>query len=659
MPNASKPDKIAPLTGILDTRSQPDEMPPGSLRWRQNIQAVNERTSRRGCGWSKLLSESNYNNTDFHDQLLAIAGTQREPITFQAELEPSDGARYLFIGTQSRIFQLNPYSGNYSLIASGMGGGPGVDCAGPRFQVSLIGDYAIFTNGYDAPFYHIIDQPQNPSGSSVNQITDLALISLQSAKKTWVWRDCVFLANVQMGGVSAPYRMVWSDYQNPTSFDPSVAGSIAGYLDLPFGEEILAGMAFANSFLIYTTKSIWELYVNATGTFQVKQMSGISEQNCLRFENTLVNVGDGHLYMGRDRIYFFNQFMSEPDQIEWLHLADNPLYANLDADACRANVAVYVNNEILISVLTNDSKNNCPDITIRINRQYRHADIIDHGFTSLVSFRPQFVPSFRDFLVDQGICTLQGMADNGIGFVNEGLPRPVKPSAPFSPTCIYTHAVKQYPGIGLEDLSRPTPAADSLCALLNQDGYAGLSDFKPACNPEAILVGASSEDWCLKQIGGVFYRERCANPTAVGSTGTIGYSASVGAYILDGYDSIFVFPPMWVPDSVVTISKVRFNYIAAQQAVPSKVALQVGISGQVADANSGSCGIKWQSMSNKPMVCMTKEISDKTSPSADLQWNFLFTGKFLHLRLQINGTGGDCLLSGIQADVSGGVARNY
>ena len=644
----------------MDTRSQPDEMQPGSLRWRQNIQAVGERTVRRGCGWSKLFTQSNYNNADFHDQLLAITGGQREPITYQQEIEATDGARYLFIGTQSRLFRLNQYSGNYVFIGGGYGGGVGVDCAGPRFQGAILGDYAIFTNGHDAPFYHVVDQYPNLDGASVNVITDLAVIGLQTARKVWVWRNVVFFANVQMDGVKMPWRIVWGDYNAPLSLDPAKQGSIAGYQDLAFGEQILAAAPYANSYLIYTNKNVYQMSVGTGGTFSFQALPGFNSQNCIRYENTLVNIGDGHAYMGKDRIYFYNQYMSEPDITEWLHYGDNPIYDNIDESNCTANVATLIDGEVYFSVKTMNSTNGCPDITLRVNKNYKYADIVDYGFTSLRIFRPQNTPSLRDFLIDQKICDAASLKTIGAGWTNEGVSVVLAPTGAFVPQCTYTHESIQTPiGISIEDLSQPNPAHDSLCALLNADGYPNMDSFCKSCDANPILIGASSDDWCLKQIGGVFYRERCVNVSAVGIQGELGYQTSAGVYSLDGYDSMIYFAPMWLQDSIASVSKVKLNYIAAQQSPVALAKLSVGVSGQVADANVGQCAIKWGALTPKPLVCMTAEISKKTSPSADLQWNFYFEGKFVHAKLEINGVGGDSLLSGVQADVSASAQKNY
>src|SRR5208283_154899 len=113
MPMQFKGVPVAPLTGLFDAVSQPDNMDPGSVRWRQNFQTLNAKTIRRGHGWEKLLNSSNYNNADFHDQLLLFQGATREPVTHLNVVESSRKVRWLIACTQSRIAKLNAFSGNW------------------------------------------------------------------------------------------------------------------------------------------------------------------------------------------------------------------------------------------------------------------------------------------------------------------------------------------------------------------------------------------------------------------------------------------------------------------------------------------------------------------------------------------------------------------
>lgn len=712
---------LAPLTGKLDIRGQPDLMESGSLRMRQNFSTSDEKVIERGAGWQKLFSQAAYNNTDFHDQLLTFGGTTREPITMLAEVESSNKARWLFLATQSRIAKLNQYTGNWTILGTGFGGGIGADLTGPRFQCAVLGDYVTFTNGVDMPMYYVMDSLftadqvytgvwSNPNGNitpanqsdtaqyfqenvtpvvlwdwdEINLVwtlsttllqtfQDLELINLTTARKTWMWRNCLFLADVTMDGTRLSYRIVWSDYNDPISFDPSVNGSITGFLDLDFGETILGAKPAGNSLLIYTNLGIWEMYVldtansastsaTTTSVFGVRKLPGIEKKSCLKYENTLADAGEYHIYMGTDRIYAFNQWMTEPDELEWINSAGSVLYDNIQDSICQAHVACIHNDEVLFSVLTANSKNGCPDITLRINKTYRTADVVDAGFTALCEYRSQMVPTIRDWIIDQNICTPAELINAGYGWTNEGLPNPLPtPSAPFTPTVIYTHETQTVAGVVTEDWTQPQASSDSLCALLSQEGFGSLLSYCEKCDTSPSLVGVGSIDWCLKEVGSVYYRERCANPTAIGASGDYGYTSSSGSYLLDGYTSIIRFAPIFGPGKIAQIEKILLNFLTVlsqSSQGPTIMNCRIGLSGQLYDPNSTNPAcIKWISLTPKQLKCLSKltaaqYASRNITPSDDLTWNMFLEARFIYIELSIAGTGGECSLSGIMANVN-------
>lgn len=929
---------IAPLTGLLDVRSSPDLLPSGSMRWRQNLQTVGDGKLRRGCGWQKLLNKSPYNNQDFHDQLLTFGGTTREPITMLCESESSTGIRSLWAATQSRIAKLNETTGNWKIMGSGFGGGAGTDCAGPRFHAAVSGDYMFFTNNFDRPKVHRLEQPPFDD-ELLSDIPDLETIGLSQAAHVWEWKDVVFFADVTMDGLRQTNRIVWGDYKKPMSFDPAKADSIAGYKDLNFGERILAGLpTSANTFLIYTTQGIWELSIVAgEQVFAWREAYKGKDSDftgILAYENTLIDLGGEHLYLASDRPYLFSSYRSAPEPVEWLHRAASVLYDDLDDSVCRTHIGWVHGDEAFFSVKRN-TDTGCPGVTLRINTQYKVVDVIDHGFTAACNFRSQPIPSIRDFILDNKICTLEGMASTfaeyGLGspFENEGLPAPfATPSAAFTPETFYTPVTQEIePGVDTEDWNQPAADAASLCALL---GDRTLSDFCSVCEGPSLLVLASAQDWCLKQYDGVRYRERCVNPTAVGTeedsvlpldvavdlvfvtdesgsmsdiqnilasvtadleaqllaagigngslanrygsvafghgdpaeqeiaftsaaafataaagiglpggameedgyegidfaitdmpwrtspnvtkliflitdedrnqryytdgptqdaqyhslkkklvdggfvlaamcnSGVIGlrdgsnnlmiamdytgkcyaadgaggymestnghteapapdgdtgtyptgqveeyidlalaptvmgyyfdlkryresalnadsllavivpamaagilqnlttvlYTSAVGNYLLDGYDSILRFAPLFQEKAMVTVERFKLNGIPAVQAEPSALQLRIGISGQTADPNDDRCLIVWHNLSTKLLKCLTARTADehrtaKSAPALPIEWGFHYTGRNIFFEWKIAGTGGDGIFSGVVVDAKSEATHNF
>lgn len=669
MSTKSKGIPVAPLTGVLDVRSAPNDMPAQSLRMRQNMRTISQNKLRRGNGWQKFLSSSAYNNEDFHDQLLTFTpGIGRQPPTLMVEAESTRGVRSLFVATQSKIAQLNEYSGNYRIIGKGYGGTPSTNASAPRFKSAQVGDYLVFTNDFDRPMYHQLEANAVDSPALLKTFDDLELIGLTRAKVVWQWHNCLFFADVEMEGERFSYRLIWSDFNNPISFDPAVISSITGTKDLFSNERILAGMPLGNSFLIYTTRGIWEMVlVGGDQSFAFRRVfNGEENENTaiLKYPNTLISLGDQHVYAAQDGLYSFNQYSARPQRPEWLHRSTPLIYQNINEDLCESHVAAFFDNELYISTASNAASNGCPDRTLRVNWSYQVSDFIDFGFTTFCAYRSFKVPTIRDFIIENAICTVSGLISAGYPWGDEGLPNPVPIStAPFTPKSFYTVTPQTISGVTTEDWNKVSADSDSLCALL---GSERLDDICRKCNASAVFAAVSSGDWCLKQImPEIFYRERCVNPAAVGITSGTGYASSVGSYLLDGYDSILRFAPMFAGKPDIRCEEFRLDYLAQPQAIPSLIGLRVGISAQPVDPNSeGDCGLVWNQHSLKPMKCLTNfvpldHLKNNTVPSEYHHWNFFRKGRVLYLELKFGGTGGDSVLTGVTADAGQDDAVNY
>jgi hypothetical protein len=661
---------VSPLTGVLDARSSPDLMPANSLRMRKNFKTTDEGKLRRGTGWQKLLSTSNYNNTDFHDQLLTFTpGLTRQPITSLFVATSSRKVKTLFACTQGKIASLNALSGNWRILGSGYGSSQTVSASGVRFSVSQLGDYVIFTNDFDKPMYHLMETNPVDAEPELQTFDDLDTIGLTRASLTWVWKNVVFFANVEMDGERMAYRLIWSGYNNPTAFDPADVESITGSKDLYLNEEILGGAPMGNSFLIYTNKGIWEMSV--AGGEQVFNFKRIydGENNegigVLKYQNTLVALQDRHVYMAEDGIYSFNPYSGAPERVEWMHRASSLIYDNLNT-SCTPHVAVHHGNELFISVATNNAEADCPDLTLCFNTKYNTAHLIDHGFTAFCSFQPFTGPTIRDFIIQNGICTLEGITSAGYGFENEGLPRPLPESTgDFTPQTIYTSSPLDIgDGTLVENYDSVSSDSDSLCALL---GGLQEDEICNQCDARTVLVGASSADWCLKEFGDYFFRERCVNTSATGTTDSNGYTSSVGSYVLDGYDSVMVFQPMYnraVNDPLIQLDAFHVGMLPAVQTVPNKIGLRIGISSVPEDPNQADAPIVWHQHSLKDMTRTSNRtpaahLARNTIPTEPFHWNVYRVGRVLYSEIKITGTGGDVTLSFIRADVASVEANNY
>lgn len=651
---------IAPLTGPLDVRSNPDQLGAGTLRMRQNLQTKAHGKVARGCGWSKLLTNSRYNNEDFHDQLLVLSNIAtpdftavRQPVTLLFEAESTRGVRSLIAAKQGVVAKLNEYSGNWIILGSGYGGTQTTSAAAPRFKCAQVGDFIGFTNDFESPMYYRMEDVSVSGSPLLQKFTDLETIGLSRAAVIWEWRGCLFLADVEMDGERFAYRLLWSDFNNPTGFDPADLQSITGSKDLYTHERILGGRPLGNTFIIYTTHGIWEMAViGGDQSFAfTRRYNGEDNEGAavLKYPNTLVNLPSAHGYLAEDGFYIFSPWYGQPERSEWAHLSTPIILDNIDTVNCGVHVAAFNANELLISTASADATDQCPDRTLRINMNYRAADKIDFGFTAFTNYRSYRVPTVRDFIVENDICSISGLADSGFPYVKEGLPSPaLAATAPFTPTHFYTATPQTIGDVTTEDWNQPTADSDSLCALL---GNERLDDVCRKCETPTLLVGASSEDWCLKQIGGVFYRERCANPAAVGTVITEGYQSSVGSYILDGYESIIRTAPMFSERFLVQMDELQIDFLARMD---SKLYLRIGIASQVCDPNTDECRIVWFVHTPEDLVCHTKltaaeHLKRNTIPSLFPHWHLMRKGRILCAEIKIIGTGGDTDLSGLKA----------
>lgn len=686
-----------PLTGLLDNRSQPDVMQPFSFRKIQNWRCTDRNKLCRSSGWDKLFTKLEYNNEDYHDQLLALQtyydsaddgtdpqtittypnaactgsiktrSTGRQPFTMGFEAVSTTGTRRLIVATESRISVNNKSTGNWKIIADGYGQGTSNGtCPRRRFYATQNLDVVLFTNNYDRPIYWTFDHGTFGCGmQAVSEIPDLAVIGLSKAAVTWTWRGVTFLADVEMDGLRHEARFVWSNYQDPLSWDPAKTDTIAGYQDLEYGEKILGGLAIGDVFLIYTNKRIWTLQgVGGDEVFRVTaRYEPENKEACLFYRNTLTSIGDTHFYAGSDGLYEYDLYAQMPRRVDWIHYGTKLVFDDILSTCCDNPIAEYYpgTKELFFSWPQLSSTSCCNSMTLRIcvdkENGRQHVGTIDHGFTMFVVHSPDDRTNVRDWIIENCICTGEQMNAMGYGYIKEGLPL-----ADPVPTCtprdaIYTNHALEVPGnygYYVEDFTYPDYSYYSLCNLL---GDTRLDDLCNLCETTPIFVMASSQDWCLKQLSESMYRERCVFPNAVGSSGDGGYTSSVGTYTLDGYDSILVPAPMnWGdPTKNKEINLFHVELDAALAVSPGLLRLRVGQSEQIVDTNSERCALLWSDEDPIELECQgltaAQHAEEGTRPDQGFGWPVRILGKWTYWELKITGTGGACCLSRVTQSV--------
>lgn len=685
-----------PLTGLLDNRSNPDDMPPFSFRLRKNLWQPEERKLCRMPGWTKLFSASPYNNQDLHDQMLAaqqyyasVPGADdsgvdawpdttgmcsgsvltlnvgRQPFTMLYSATSTAGTRRLFAATESRLYSLNEKTGGWRLLADGYGEMV-VDGTSPRlrFYATQNGDRLLFTNDFDEPMVHVFDQPHFGCDiEAVSSIPDLAVIGLSKAAVTFTWRGITFLADVEMDGLRYEQRLVWSNFEDLTSWDPAKTDSLAGFQDLEFGEKILGGEEAGDVFLIYTSRRIWEMRaVGGEILFEFHKRYTPSQPGlgCLAFRNTLVAYRGTHYYCGYDGIYAYNLNLLEPERVQWIHAGSGVMFNNLAADFCNHTVAGFntKSNELWISWVPAGSVTGLPTQTLVVNLRYPMVHTVDDGFTAFVNHQPDTRGSVRDFILQYCACDIAGLDALGYGYTKEGLPTS-EAACPILATSIYTDVGVAVLDATVEDWEQPTHAANSLCTFL--DGVR-LDTLCQACEDDPDFIMASSVDWAIKQFAPeAFYREMVdpADYNNAGTMGDTGYTNAAVDYILNGYDSYLRTGAQGFGEKrdEKTIRRLVVIGSAAVQTEPSDLELRVGYSSQAYDSNDeAACSILWQAQNPQPLDCLDNRTTGehaaaRTRPAKPWEWPLFNRGYFLYWELKIAGTGGSSCFSEVLQDI--------
>lgn len=551
-----KPTRWRPLAGLLDNRSDPDNMAPYSFRRRLNFWSTDINQCGRMPGFEKLFSSEDYNNADLHDQLISLQQyyadnpeddtnsndvlswpnvacegplqtrqTGRQPITYLQKVVSSFGSRALLAGTESRLYQYNNSTANWKILADGFGTGlsdgtmPSV-----RFKSAQLNDAVILTNDYDVPFYWLFGQGHHGCEiTSTQSLPDLSLIGLNRAKHVWVFRNVVIFGNVEMDGQRYAGRIVWGDYNN-LNFDPANTGSIAGFADLDTGEEILGGAEINNEFLIYTNRGIWMLQATGTDTVWqlIKRYSPKAEgEGCLFYPNTLVSTGGTHYYAGSDGIYGYNLYTPEPERIEWIHAGTAVMFNEICSSCCESHVAEYdpIRSHIILSYATTPIHKS-PTTTIIINLERKFVSYMDEGFSAFLNYENDERQTLREWLVENCVCDFYDLYDAGFAFRKEGRPLnwETSPDCPdiqtiFTTVPLYDLYDTYLESVMVEDYEQPTFGLYSLCDHL--EGQT-LLDGCEGCKGMATFIGACVRDFSLKQMWTAYVREICTNPYTSG-----------------------------------------------------------------------------------------------------------------------------------------------
>lgn len=379
---------LSPLSGGLDIRSRPADIPAGWFRYKSNFSMTPSGKLCRRQGFAKAFSKSGYNNQDLHHQ-----GGTRESITMLYENTWADGSRFLFAGTLSRLYTLDETVGDWTTITTGKGSGTSV------FRAATLHDIITFVNGVD-------DVLQYQKGTGVMPPNaDLVFLQLTAPRFTIMFNGFIFVMNDVEGGIRNTSRVRWCDLNDPTTWispqDVPTADNLAGFQDLDYGDEILAAGVLLGALYIFTRRAIWRCTVGALQSGQTFQFTRVyyepdNQMGCLVFPYTLTSDGQNFWYMSRDAIYKYNPYMVAPDRKEsdgndWLYRASGAIYtfatSAINSDLCNLPCACFVpiTRELYFSWPSGTHTQNNWSLVAQVDQ--RTADVVDHGFSSIKNYR--------------------------------------------------------------------------------------------------------------------------------------------------------------------------------------------------------------------------------------------------------------------------------
>lgn len=587
-----KPVTMKPLLGIFDNRSNVDETPPGAFRWIENFVINKDGKLSRAKGFTRAYPGPCPANHDFHFQGVGVA---REPITAYFASTANNGTRRLFGMTKTRILLLNETTGDWGMIASGLGADGQASLTQLRLNAAELQNKVFFTNDFDRVKYYDLDTATFANVPTLNTAGEAGFLDVSRARRVISWNGVILLFNTLEGGTRYASRIRWSDLNDGLNYTFG-APAIADFQDLDYGHAILSAVPLGSALTVFTDRSIWRCTFTVDTLLATAALSCVkaydeprNRAKCLVYPNTLISNGRSAFYLGADGWYEYNPGqMFEPERLEWAHRSTKIIFDGtraIDTAACASPVSEYRPDE-------------------------------DTVYLSWGKYQPITAPS-----------TISGEID--------------------CDTYVPTSAPA---GTGLNDYIMAFNLKHKTSSLISH-GSVALVNFQSdaagtgGCNTVTKFLSSDPVDFTIKELGVGDAREYFDPVTSV--------------YRVEGYYSIlrFVFPFERLREEKEI--KSFLAEIVADNALDTAVAkLRLGTSDRVVDVNgeNGQCRVLWHTLSTKPIRC-SHTMSPEAYVAAGIrpteptvQWNYLLRGRFLYADLTI------CAADGVAKPTTGSCA---
>jgi hypothetical protein len=182
------------------------------------------------------------------------------------------------------------------------------------------------------------------------------------------------------------------------------------------------------------------------------------------------------------------------------------------------------------------------------------------------------------------------------------------------------------------------------------------------CNESQQLIGASTRDYALKDIGTVFLKEYLA---LTGNDPTLDLPLNGAIYVAEGYASILRgMIPTGLYDRKKVVNRVLVDDDTTAQANPCAIQCRIGVSRNVRDPNDEdpSCSVLWIDQGLRLLACQDEASipalqAKHQQPSGATEWQPYVEGFFLYFEFVVMNQdktpaiGGDSCFSRIDFDV--------
>jgi len=205
-------------------------------------------------------------------------------------------------------------------------------------------------------------------------------------------------------------------------------------------------------------------------------------------------------------------------------------------------------------------------------------------------------------------------------------------------------------------------------ADVRDHGFTALRNFRRTptanlCNEAQDLLGASSRDWTIKSMGGVFFREFAVLKDPPDASVDLDLDGQ--GYVREGYNSILRgLIPTGLFDREKILRSVLIDTDVSEQDVPCVVRLRIGNSHHVVDANDldDLCSPLWSEPEDRPLSCpdgakISALKANGQRANDDVIWKVYEQARFLYFELTIlnadgtPGIGGDACIERADFDL--------